>query len=129
VEPDRALALFDEAVGLARSASADSENLARSLATAGLIRLRLGDAAGALRNISDVLDISGHLESPKWVSNTCARLVTGLLDAESLTEPILGIESATEAPCIRTQDLRVEFIAAHDQQRIIRNRQSSNTRP
>ena len=38
------------------------------------------------------------------------------------TEPIPGVESATEAPGIRAQDLRVEFVAAHDQERIIRNR-------
>lgn len=44
------------------------------------------------------------------------------------TEPIPRVESATETSRIRTQDLRVEFIAAHDQQRITGNRQSSNTR-
>ncbi len=85
-EPERALAILDEAAGLARGVSPDSQNLVWCLPTAGLIRLRLGDTSGAGRDFNEAFDISVRIAGPEQVATGCANLVSGLLDVGDITD-------------------------------------------
>ena len=98
VEPERALALLDEGARDARSVSPDSLVAAWCLANAGLIRLRLGDPAGARRDFNEVFDLGTRLDVHDVVAHACAQLVIGLLDIGDSTDAPVAAQllAATE---------------------------------
>ena len=72
---------------------------------------------------SRYFEVGTPIDDDEWESlearfAQCEDLGVVARDERRDTEPIPGVESATEASCIRAQDLGIELVAADNQQRV-----------